>query len=364
MSVDSLALVQTAFAGWYRQFQLEENSAQIQARLAGVAAITKSQTTPQIEALIRLAFASKRPAATTEVDKIRQAFTTADEEFPQNGNNAELQVLAASCLAHMMEVGKSPSITALAIATASCSGARNVKLPMDLVGRANAVLDKRSEINRNRNSISTSLVDPKALDFSAIQKKLQEQNDWSVLATGIGEMQVTLKKSFADQAKQVKDIFDALINNVRMKDEELDMLWWLTGERSEDLDCAFDSIPTEAQPLVLAKELADLTTLLPGPASAKALLSRAGLKERKKIKLTGAVNAVTKEWAEAHVQKEEYSPVTTPIHFALHRRLETDGGNEWIANWSSVTGIVAEFDTSPLMLGLLFYRERLWLQWS
>ena len=71
------------------------------------------------------------------------------------------------------------------------------------------------------------------------------------------------------------------------------MLWWLTGRRSFDLDCSFDTVPVEARPLVFAKELSDSTEFLPGPASVKGLLSHAGLKDRKKVALSHVINAAT-----------------------------------------------------------------------
>jgi hypothetical protein len=48
----------------------------------------------------------------------------------------------------------------------------------------------------------------------------------------------------------------------------------------------------------------------------------------------------------------------------LQRSLENEGGIEWIGNWSGVTGIPADFQTTPLALGLQFYRERVFLKWA
>lgn len=355
----SANLVQSELAGWYKKLELEGDAEKIQARFSGIKAVASIVTKNQIEALVRLAFGTKRAAATAELDRIRELFTDEDDEFPQQGNNLELQILAAASLIQMQ--GKLPSLAPLAVSITACAGARKTNLPMDLVQYADVLLGNRSEANRLRNSIKTNFSELKSLDFSEIQTKTQQQPDFNALAASFADMQAILKKSFAEQAKQSQGMLDGLIANARMMDEELNMLWWLTGHRSEDFDCDFASLSVEAQPLVLAKELADLTELLPGPASVKALLSRAGLKERKKIKLTSAVNAVEKAWAQKHFPGDNYSPVTTPVHFALQRSFENDGGMEWIGNWSGVTGIPANFEINPLALGLQFYRERVFL---
>jgi hypothetical protein len=146
---------------------------------------------------------------------------------------------------------------------------------------------------------------------------------------------------------------------ISIQDEELQMLWWLFGERSYDLDCAFSAIPAEAQALVLAKELADKTEFLPGPISAKALLSRAGIKDRKKVTIPDAVNRCDSAWLASLVNDSRASPVSQPIHFAIQRKRETGDQTSWVAGWAAAAGVEADRAVSALTLGNLFYRERL-----
>jgi len=82
------------------------------------------------------------------------------------------------------------------------------------------------------------------------------------------------------------------------------MLWWVFGERSEDFNQLLKEVPAKAQPLVFAKELADATKFLPGPVSTKGLLSRAGLKENKKVTIPEAVNACDTSWLKSLIQVE------------------------------------------------------------
>ncbi len=360
---DTLAPVKSAFTGWYAQFQLSDDAGQRQARLQGVTELAKDANSEMVEALVRLAFGTKRTASPQLIAKIREAFSNADANFRHSGNNLELQVLAAACLVQIMEVGPSSSRAALAITTAACGGARTVELPMDLVARAEITVHLRAEINRKRPGLSMKFSKLQNLDFSTVQETVQSRPDWDSVIAAFGEMQTVLEKTFAELATQEEVMFEKVDSHLKIKDEELDMLWWLTGQRSTDLCCSFDAIQADAQPIVMGKEMADLTTLQPGPVSLKGLLSRAGLKERKKIALTTSTKAVSAEWSKSFLNDGEYSPVTMPLHFALQRRLENDAGDEWISNWSSVTGIDANFAMSSLELGIVFYRERILARW-
>jgi hypothetical protein len=260
----------------------------------------------------------------------------------------------------MMEAGSYRSHATLSVAAAGCALGRSTTLPMDLVGRAEAEMVDLAAARERRPDLSQLVTKgTPAIDFGAARKKIEEGNDFPHVIEALAEAEAAVRKALTEMAGKQSAMANAVHEYLRKKDEELQMLWWLVGERSWDLDCAFDAIPSDAQPLVLAKEMADHTEVLPGPPSVKGLLSRAGLRGRKKLAITAAVNAAPNEWLEGVLDEEEYSPVVTPIHFALKRRQETGTGPDWIANWSSVTGIAAKHEMTCLMLGLLFYRERL-----
>jgi len=361
MGVDSLASLKASFANWYRQFQVEDDVDQRESRLAGVIKAAKSDNVELLDTLVRLAFGTKKTPSAAEVSKIRDIFVASDERFPRAGNDQELKFLAAATLVQKLET--TPSVTALAIITASCNGARVTDLPMDLIVRANATLNARAEINRQRPG-AAAFGELTSLNFKSIQQKIQDNQSWQAVIDAFGEVQLLVKNAFSERAKQEKKIIDDLQKHLNQKDEELDFLWWLTSRYCQRLSCSFDKIPANANSLVMAKELADLTNLLPGPASIEGILSRAGLLDQKKILMTTALNAVPLEWARNFVDEQDYSPVLTPLHFALHRRVENGEGDEWVANWSNVTGIKNEFATTPLKLALTFYRECLLIKWA
>ena len=68
--------------------------------------------------------------------------------------------------------------------------------------------------------------------------------------------------------------------------EETNILWWIFGGRSRDTHEAFEEIADEVIPFVAAKELADLTTLLPGHVAICAFADRVSQTGRAKAPQT------------------------------------------------------------------------------
>ena len=360
MATKALAPVEREFAGWFATLSVGDDGTLRGLRHQGVIAAVAQADAAMIETWVRLAFKSKKSPSSAAIDAFRVPFGV-DETFPTSGNARELQVLAAICLAQMMESGNWNAIAALAVTTASCQRARAPKLPMDLVSRAEATILEIAEIRRSRPDISRFISEAgREFDFAAANEKITTTPSFAGVEEALTEAAGIVRIAFDVLIDELNVAFGKLGEHIEMKDEELQMLWWLTGSHSVDLDCDFSVISADAQPLVLGTELAALTEILPGPASVKGLLSRAGLKARKKLTLAEAVNAVPLDWVKTIAEEKEFSPVTTPLHFALARRLETGGHDDtWVGNWASVSEIPAAHDMSCLALGVQFYRERL-----
>lgn len=348
------------FARWLTAIGLGDQEAQRQARWAGINTVVQNAGMRDIEALIRLAFKTRQEASVAEVQKVRQAFQAADATFEMQGNDRELQILAASSLAALMSTGsKFCAEAALAVATATLDGARKPTLPMDLHLLAETAIYHIAEANRERPNLSSHvLTETPKFDFEKAALKAKE-NTWEAVAQGFTLAAEETRKALVKMVRRQADAVSAIDRFLQLQDEELQMLWWLIGERSFEIDRRFDAIAVEIQPLLFAKELADFTRLLPGPLSINALLSRAGLRERKKIGVSHTINASDPAWLKTFVAEEDYSPVTAPLHFGIKRQLETGAGDTWVAGWAAATGAPADLAMAPLTLGLQFYRERL-----
>lgn len=351
------------FPRWHEAIGLGSEQERRAARWTGVSTVAGDGTSKNIETLLRLAFKTRQPAASAPLAKIREAFKAADAGFEMKDNDREMQVLAGAALSQLMSRGgPAGAVAALSVTTAALSGGRTPNLPLDLAVLAEDAINQLAEGNRKRpNLMSHAKNDVPKLDFEKAAAKVRETPHWEGVAEALGLAADATRTALTIMARRHANAVNALDDFVRIQDEELQMLWWLIGQRSEDFDCAFETVPTEAQALVFAKELAGHTEVLPGPSSIKGLLSRAGLKDRRKIALSAAIGAADPAWLKDLVPEAEPSPVSTPIHYGIKRQLETGAGNAWVAGWAAAVGVPGTFALSPLILGQLFYRERLLL---
>jgi len=213
-------------------------------------------------------------------------------------------------------------------------------LPMDLDALAETSIARIAESQRTR-PIRTKLTLKRSKDALA-------QFD----AAGVSS-------AFDRAAEAINSAFASSDKFIAIQDEELDMLWWVLNERSDDLGRGFKDLPAKAQPLILAKELAHATAFCPGPRSVKGLLSRCGLKDSKKIIIADAVNECDLDWLTALPMPAPLSPLAHPIHAAVARRIETGDKTTWVASWATTAGLDEKQSLSALSLGNLFYREQL-----
>lgn len=352
------------FARWYDAVSIGDAATRRSARWEGVVSLVTNAERGTVEALLRLAYAGRAAPATQAVQTIRQAFKDADETFDMNGNDRELQVLSGAVLAALMEdlESKEAPAAALAATTASLSGARKPNLPMDLAALGEVAILRHGEANRKRPALGevAALQVPK-VDFKKAAAKVRAQNDWNGVAEAFTLAGEELRASLGSLNQRQVRAIEAVDNFIRIQDEELQMLWWLIGQRSEIYDCAFDAVQADAQPFVFAAELADSTEFLPGPPSVKGILSRAGLNGNRKLTVTAAVNASRPEWLKRLILDVEPSPLSAPLHAAIKRQLETGAGEAWVPGWAASTEVDATHALPSFILGELFYRERLLL---
>ena len=349
------------FPRWYGAVSLDDDQARRQARWEGVSAIVGDADRNMVEGLLRLAHGSRQKPAGDVVEAVRQAFKASDDRFEMSGNDRELQILAGACLAVLIETQTHiGAVAGLMVTTAGMGDARQPDLPMELAALAEEAIVRHSEGNRMRPSFQNHLSIPK-LDFGAAADKVTQEQSWESVAEAFkhaaSRTNGAIRRITEARANDIRAIHDFL----RAQDEELNMLWWLTGQWSSHFKCSFGEIPSDAQPLVLASELANNTEFLPGPPSVEGILSRAGLKEQESVPITFAVSAADSNWLQGLVGDMDSSVVTTPLHAAIERQLETGAGDAWVAGWAASAAVNPNLELSRLALGKLFYRERLLL---
>lgn len=343
---------------WCRELDFSVEEDRQQKRWDAICELVESSDLTLIDTMVRLAFAGRPAPSASSVARVEEAFLEHDPAFRSDSNGRELQILAACALAVLIDADFGADATgALAVATSFLMGGRSPTVPVDLQRLSAEALVVLAD--RSRNRVTPTHVATKALGLSDAGSKVRSSNDWNAVATALDELGSAAEAAIAQVAKSSNQRLRRLNQNMAVRDEELDMLWWLLGKHSEDLDCAIEKIPSNYRPLVVAKQLADLTAVLPGPRSIRGILSRAELAGRKKVALTAAVNDAPTEWLEALLPEDDASAMTLPAHFAIRRRLETGAGETWIAGWAAASGLEETLSLKPLDLAEQFYRERL-----
>jgi len=343
------------FATCYAAAEFGGDAATRERRHAGVAALLKKADGALIEALVRLAFRTKQAPSVEDIGRIRKAMKGADDAFPSQGNDRELEVLSAAALAALFKADAEwASIAALAVATSAAAGSRQSNVPIDLVAAADATLVALSESTRQRPKLGRKNPFPAELFGKAVEKLKAQPNAEGMIAAlqQITEACQTVFSQAADRLAEAAAFFD-------IQDEELEMLWWLMGDRSWDLSQPFGEVSLATKVLVLPKELADITAVVPGPKPVQALLARAGVRDTEQLTIASAVNACKLGWLGTLVSNLTPSPVTLPIHTAIQRRVETGEESAWIPGWAAITGFAPERPFPAIVLSTLFYRERL-----
>lgn len=343
------------FYAWTKEFQLGEGIELLSQRWQSISSFADTAEGSDVEALVRLAIGSRHAPSSDWLTSLEESFRKEYPAFTASRNARELQVLSACCLIQISQDPENDAATlaALASVTASVAGQRNFPLPGDLPQVANEALLSLSLSVARRPKVGAGSQFKQL--FEAAVQKARAQPDVGTLIEAMAQAGTTVTSA----VNKTQLTLQALAQRLDQQDEELQMLWWLIGERSEDLACSFGDVPDAARPLVLAKELADHTVLPPGPPTVRALLSRAKLAGRRKVALVDAIAAAPLEWLRSHVAPKGASPVTQPLHFAVLRQLETGTGKAWVEGWAAATDLPGDLSLPPLILAELFYRERL-----
>lgn len=346
------------FGQWYSAVDLASDPPLLERRWKAVTRVAKDATWADVDTLVRLVF-GLRPSKNDQTPRIRKLLSKGDDSFEQSGNDREVQILSAASLVALFDAASAVSRgAALAVATTSMFGSRKEDVPIDLVGYAEEAIAKQSEAMRERKAAHT-LPDAPKIDFKEAVAKSKEGN-WDHVASAFGLAADAITKPLAAFVSGAQATINALHAQVAMQDEELEMLWWLVGDRSWDLGCKFAEVSKQSAPLIFAAELAKLTKHLPGPTAVSALLTRAGLADDE-VTVPMVVNAAPAGWLQGLMEGRQPSAALHPIHFAVDKRIETGESQAWIASWAASAQVDGERRISSLDVARQVYRERLLL---
>lgn len=345
------------FKKWISGLKIQPDEATAKARFAAVTDAASEATTETVTELMAVVFALPKVKPDPQaVESLVETIKAKDETFIGSGAETEIRLLAASTLVEIMAGnGAIAAWTAMAVATSLFDGRRKLtKLSVPLEQIARDRLRQLAGTMAQRPTLTpATVVPPKAL---AAPEELDVATVTKLVNAAMASA-VTTSTSVANQHNKTMASYEGYL---KRQDEELQVLWWVIGQRCRTLDVTFDKVAVEMRPLILGGELSSLIAHLPGPPSTKAILSRAGLKDADKVSLAGAITACSAEWV-AKNEAGSPSALVFPVHFAITRSAEVDG-DEWIAAYKATTGIDASTPLGALALAQQYLFEDMMLR--
>jgi hypothetical protein len=353
------------FGEWYRIAGIVPNDDLLRKRWQGIENFLESINLSAVLNLVRLFYARQLKDASF-IEIFRQSFQEADAAFPMRGNDLELGILAGSIIGHFIEnnISELSDAYALAILCANFRGTGPyVAAIPELLSIAQNYLAKRSAQLRSYSHMTKIKIQNMDIDnLIADVKQNSEGGNLQALSPHL----VNTLNEITGAIDRVAESVEKILNLIGLQQEETNILWWLLGEYSRDLNRKMADIGLPAACLVAGKELADLTIILPGPLSAEAFLDKT-LRDveqdlRDLLTLKEAVNMSPINWRSnwlAALKCTELIQDLCPVLLAVIKSTETEGEDEWFPIFEKAAKFTGEYVISPLNLSMQVYQENL-----
>ncbi len=310
------------------------------------------------------------PKDDTFNDTFAAVFQKSDPSFSIRNfpDSYEAQILAGTVLAFFLEKKNPPvsDLVALALVCCHCQGLRSSPPITDMLTLSKVHLKKRAVEARQRDLQSI-----KGLSEINVSNQI-EQIKGTVPLNDIVELGNLMVGTIQDLGTTISSQLQTAGNNIQimhqcllLQQEETNILWWLFSEYSQNLDSRYKDIELPFASLLAAKELDDLTSTLPGPASShaflKRILQRSGGESTNPISIQFAINSI-KEARTSGLNSESFREKISdlcPIHLALEKSIEAGNDKAWVTAFENITKLSASDTLSPADLSYQYYQERI-----
>jgi hypothetical protein len=350
------------FADWYRAAHIEPmftsvyKSDDFPKRWAGVEAFTKEIDAPMAMDCVRVFFGLS-PVAATFLDTLRVTFQKADPAFRMRDNDVELRVLTGATIVNFVSSKATILASAVALATTSTAwqGLRKDVLIPDVWEAASQFLFDNAGRLRVLPHLEITTIAPK-------NEELLTEIKASLTADAFAHPFQKLNNATGSLAKSTNEALAKTSNALRTLREESDILWWVFARTSRDTKKRFSLMKVPEACLLMGKELADVTAIIPGPIAVPAVLDRlladSFSEPLDTITLDSAVEAVDSEWrAKVVAEAHQHASGLAILHTALRASMQDSG---WKKSFQSSEGFnLKKQRFSPLQIALQMYNERL-----
>jgi hypothetical protein len=377
--------VDDRFADWCRIVDPNPRADTLATRWNVIEALSERAYVALVLDLVRLYTGARQRDVPSAAPFVAE-FKKADPTLPIKGNDELVRILAGATLAAVItDRDAVADSTALALVSARFAGHGGTPVNPDLEEDTDRYLIVRSRQARSPDSqvrkgtpVASRIKKIVIPDLAKLGQmaSVHHYEEYNTAATSIqayaGDMTKVLGKLRDLIAEAVAD--DAVLPSAngleqlpewKSTKEELNILWWLYGESSRDLELPTANLSVDTFTLPAGKELADLTTLLPGILSADAMLRRAlrgtGGALDAPVGLHALVDAPGSDWCRATVEATDAPPTSlgtlAPLHLALRRSVSD--GHGWLPAFLGALGLADEPHLLPVAAAHQIYTERL-----
>ncbi len=343
------------FGDWYREADIQPEHETLTKRWAGIEKLAEGMDGSGIVELGRLFHGLTDSGATH--DALKNSMFEADSAFSVK-YTVEIKLLAGVCLIRIAEKqsDETGQIAAYAAVCPTLLGRRSKIFVPSIPNRANKVLDEASGMLR-KYSASKSASISKLEDELAKIEAAEGANSFQQGGPPVREALKSLRTGLSVVSLRVTQ----LQKTQALYREDSDILWWMTGRYSRDLEKPLNEIGLPGAAILVGKELADLIENQPGPVAARAVLNRCleaiGGNLSEKVSLTQAVNKLPSDWKSKWFAKDGNRDVLSlcPVTAAVRQSVAIDGS--WVSASQSLTGVAPNTKLSGTELAYQMYRE-------
>ncbi len=302
----------------------------------------------------------------TEPTELIEATREFDNAFVPAGRATEIAVLAGAVLNEVLlsKRDSTSDCVALAIVVPAFQGLRKANPIPQLVTSAEQYLADRSADLRKppKDSKPEAGVAKDVIDNTTQALK---ESQFPQAADHLGTLVAAQNKIMRGQAAEIR----ALEKRLLLLREESDVLWWLTGAHSRIVNQSFADLEPGAAALLVGRELADLTQIIPGPLAIGAFAKRmlgSTLSEKAEVELTlgSAINSLSGQvrtaWGE-DAQAAKSSGIC-PLYSAIVHSLTVAKPAEWPPLFKKSQSLDAKLKCHPALLSRQLYLESLLLR--
>ncbi len=353
------------FNNWYREANFQPAAETLQNRWSAIEKLCsrkKDVTTFALE-LLRV-YIGYKPKEETFLESLIASFSEFDPDYPMRRNSYENRILAGISLINLIE--KKPTNISQLITLAVLCGS--------FQGRIKHPLKDLYQISKdNLHSISANLrrfhnfqdFDRATLDLNEFLTQLTTAAESNQIPK-LNEPLQTLFSRIIEFANNILDDHKKSSLYIQLQQEEIDMLWWLLTKTSREYEKPYTAFSFYTACMLIPKELADLTKVIPGPLAIESLMRRMyevfGDRTKSKITLRKVVNELPKDFTTSLLDGIDYEfDHLFPLHIALKLSLENGDEKEWSETFDEISKLKSRHPLNPIDISKQFYQERLLL---